>query len=248
MLEGDTKTGTWEIYNEDGKLSGYYKPFYENGKLSKEITTLASGAPSSINKSNKRTKRSYFTDRNNEFKGVILASNPLWLAAGRLPLCIEFYNQERLGHEFEFIGVRNPFFKADDDIATGKKFQRGYSVAIKQKFYNPGKVNMWYFGHEIRFTNLGHFVNQPWPANPDNVFTFNAGEQRIQYGIMLGYRIMKKNNAGGFTIDAFVSGDIGSRGFDVDSHYKSYFEEINQKKFATTMNFGLNFGNVFSFR
>jgi hypothetical protein len=161
---------------------------------------------------------------------------------------VEFYNQERLGHEFEFIGIRNPFFKADSEIATGKQFQRGYSVAIKQKFYNPRRVNMWYFGHEIRFTNVGHFVNRPLNINPDNVFTFNAVEQRIQYGVMLGYRIMKKNNAGGFTIDSFVSADIGYRHFDAEPRFASFFEELNQSKLATTFNVGLNFGNVFPFR
>lgn len=248
LLEGDVKTGTWEIYNEEGKLSGYYKPFYENGKIAKEIAALTPGKPSSINKVSKKNRRSYFNARNNEFKGVIMSSNPLWLAAGRIPVCVEFYSQERLGHEFEFIGIRNPFFKKDAEIATGKQFQRGYSVAIKQKFYNPRKVNMWYFGHEIRFTNLGHFVNQPLTINPDNVFTFNAAEQRVQYGVMIGYRIMKKNNSGGFTIDTFVSTDFGYRSFDVEPNFSSFFEELDQTKFATTFNFGLNFGNVFSFR
>jgi hypothetical protein len=84
--------------------------------------------------------------------------------------------------------------------------------------------------------------------NPDNVFTFNAVEQRVQYGVMLGYRIMKKNNSDGFTIDTFVSADFGYRSFDVEPNFSSFFAELGQSKFATTFNVGLNFGNVFSFR
>jgi len=249
-LEHDLKTGTWEIYEPDGRLSGYYRPFYDDRKLSAEITQLASKSSSTKKTASQKKGFTYFDPRFNEFQGVIFGSNPVWLAAGQLPLGIEFYLQERIGHEFEFIGIRNPFFKADLDIAPGKQYERGYSIAIKQKFYNPLKAGMWYFGQEVRFTNLGHFVNQNQvnSQNPDDIFTFNAVEQRIEWGALLGYRIMRRNNAKGFTIDAFISGDIGYRGFDVDPDYATYFEDLNQDKFSKTFHFGLNLGNVFSFR
>jgi antitoxin component YwqK of YwqJK toxin-antitoxin module len=249
-IEDDRKTGTWELYEADGKLSGYYRPYYDNRKLSDEITTLAGKSGAEKKKVTRKKGFTYFDPKYNEFQGVIFGTNPVWLAAGQLPLGIEFYLQERIGHEFEFIGVRDPFFKADSDIAPGKKFQRGYSVAIKQKFYNPLKAGMWYFGQEIRFTNLGHFVNQYQTGGqtPDDIFTFNAVEQRIEWGVLLGYRIMRRNNARGFTIDIFVSGDIGYRGFDVDPEFESYFDDLNQDKFAKTFHFGLNLGNVFSFQ
>ena len=248
QMEGDLKTGTWEIYEPDGKLSGYYRPFYDDKKLSAEITTLA--AKGTATKSSKKRARTYFDPRFNEFQGVIFGTNPVWLAAGRIPLGIEFYLQERMGHEFEFVGIRDPFFKADLKVPPGKLFDRGYSIAIKQKFYNPMKAGLWYFGHEIRFTNLGHFVNQKLPFNqgPDNTFTFNAVEQRIEWGALIGYRIMRRNNGKGFTMDAFISGDIGFRAFDVDPDYSTFFEAINQDAFSRTIHFGLNLGNVFSFR
>jgi antitoxin component YwqK of YwqJK toxin-antitoxin module len=249
-LEDDLKTGTWEIYENDGTLSGYYKPFYDDKKLSQEITQLA-GKSSSIDKKITRGKHfGYFDSHVNEFQGVIFGTNPVWLAAGRLPVGIEFYLEERIGHEFEFIGIRDPFFASDLSIAPGKKFERGYSIAIKQKFYNPLKVGMWYFGHEVRFTNLGHFenANQMGGQHPDFIFTFNAVEQRIEWGLLLGYRIMRRNNATGFTIDVFASGDIGYRGFNVDPEFLSYFQDLNQDKFSKTFHFGVNLGNVFSFR
>ncbi|MBL0744535.1 toxin-antitoxin system YwqK family antitoxin [Chryseolinea lacunae] len=249
-LEDDLKTGTWEIYEKDGKLSGYYRPFYDDQKLSQEIATLAN-KKGTVKKGQAASRRfGYFDSRFNEFQGVIFGTNPVWLATGRIPLGLEFYIQERIGHEFEFIGIRSPFFVADGSITPGKRFERGYSIAIKQKFYNPLKAGMWYFGQEIRFTNLGHFVNmkQVNSQNPDDIFTFNAVEQRIEWGAMLGYRIMKRNNATGFTIDAFISGDIGYRGFDVDPNFSSYFADLKQSPFSKSVHVGLNLGNVFSFK
>jgi hypothetical protein len=167
---------------------------------------------------------------------------------GQIPIGLEFYLEERLGHEFEFIGIRDPFFQSDQNIPVGKNFQRGYSVAIKQKFYNSLKIGVWYFGHEIRFTNLGHFANVMLPFIPDATFTASAVEQKIEYGPMLGYRLIRRPNTSGLTIDAFVSYNIGYRGFDVDPQYSSYFNSIDQSKFSHSFNFGLNFGNVFSYR
>jgi antitoxin component YwqK of YwqJK toxin-antitoxin module len=249
-MDGDLKTGTWEIYENDGKLSGYYRPFYDDKKLSAEITGLAEKVTPTKKATVQKKGFAYFDQRYNEFQGVIFGTNPLWLAAGEIPLGIEFYLQERIGHEFEFIGIRDPFFRADANVGAGKQYERGYSIAIKQKFYNPLKAGMWYFGQEIRFTNLGHFVNYRMPIspNPDDVFTFNAVEQRIEWGALLGYRVMRRNNAKGFTIDVFISGDIGYRAFDVDPDYATYFADINQDKFAKTFHFGLNLGNVFSYR
>src|SRR5690606_467616 len=128
-------------------------------------------------------------------KGVILGTNPLFMAGGWLPVGLEFYLQQRLGHAFEFIGIRDPFFKSDQNIVPGKNFIRGYSVAIKQKFYNPMKVGLWYFGHELRFTNLGHFTNVMLPQFPDFYFTASGVEQRIEYGPLLGYRLLQRGNA-----------------------------------------------------
>jgi antitoxin component YwqK of YwqJK toxin-antitoxin module len=245
-LEGDSKTGTWEIYENDGKLAGYYRPFYDNRKLGKEIVSLANkGEKSSGRHGNRLT---YFDARFNEFRGLILASNPVMVFAGRLPLSAEFYLQERLGHEFEFIGIRDPFFKSDLSIPAGKTFDRGYAICIKQKFYNQVKAGMWYFGHEIRFTNFGHFINEYISSTSMELYTFSAVEQRIEYGLLAGYRLMKRNNSRGFTIDAFVSADLGYRGFDVDKNFASYFQDLNQSKLSTSFHFGLNFGHVFSFR
>lgn len=246
-VEGEQKTGTWELYENDGNLSGYYRPFYDDRKLGKEIAALARTTKATKSASSAR-KLTYFDARFNEFRGVIIEGNPIMVFAGRLPVGVEFYLQERLGHEFEFTGIRDPFFKADATIPVGKKFERGYAICIKQKLYNEMKAGMWYFGHEIRFTNYGHFINQPVVPVSTELFTYSAVEQRIEWGLLVGYRIMQRNNARGFTIDAFFSGDIGYRGFDVDPTSAIYFQDLKQSKLSTTLHFGLNFGKVLSFR
>jgi antitoxin component YwqK of YwqJK toxin-antitoxin module len=243
-MEGDKKVGTWEIYDPYGKLTGYYRPYYDEQNLAEQIVQLS--------KENTRTSAkvrrgfSYFTERTNEFKGIILGGNPMLVFAGRLPMAVEFYNQERLGHEFEFTGIRDPFFVADHNIATDKPFRRGYSMAVRQKFYNPVRAGMWYFAHEIRFTNLGHFVNEE--IAPDNVITLSASEQRVQYGLLAGYRIMQRNNRKGFTLDLFVGCDIGYRNFDVSGVSQPYFVSVNQSPVAATFQGGLHIGHVFSAR
>lgn len=241
-LEDDRKVGTWEIYEPDGTLTGYYKPFYDQKKLTNEIVTLSQRNSTT----SKGSRFTYFDERSNEFRGVIVGGNPMFMFAGRFPFAVEFYSQERLGHEFEFIGIREPFFTADKNIATNKLFERGYAMVIRQKFYNPIKAGMWYFGHQLRFTNTSHFINNE--VTPGTVVTFSSAEQRIQYGVVLGYRIMQRNNAGGFTLDVFLTGDVGFRNFDTAPGNAEYFNEINQNKFAATLSLGLNIGNIFAHR
>jgi hypothetical protein len=106
---------------------------------------------------------------------------------------------------------------------------------------------MWYLGHELRFTNFGHFTNivsQP----QGSLITISAFEQRFEYGLMLGYRFLQRNNAKGITIDAFASVDAGYRNVDVDEEYTNLFESINQSNFVTSFHLGLNIGYMFSNR
>ncbi len=244
-MENEKRVGSWEIYERDGKLSGYYKPFYSGQPLGNEMAALAERETRTSVRGN---RFDYFDVRTNEFRGLILAGNPVLMFAGRLPVGIEFYSQERLGHEFEFIGIRNPFFQSDSRVATGKPFERGYEITVKQKFYNKERVGMWYFGHELRFTNQAHFMNIASPFLPVSTVTISASEQRIEYGLLLGYRIMQRNNASGFTIDMFASADAGYRAVDMRPEYEVNFSDIKQSKFVTSVHFGLNIGHVFANR
>jgi antitoxin component YwqK of YwqJK toxin-antitoxin module len=245
VIDNNRKVGTWEIYDRDGKLSGYYKPFYDEKKLGDAVISYE--GPQVLIPKRREARFTYFDARANEFRGWIIGGNPVLMFAGSFPMGIEFYSQERLGHEFEFIGIRDPFFQNDEKIAFGKLFRRGYEITLKQKFYNPIRAGMWYFGHEVRFTNLGHFANVSMSPS-SNIITISASEQRIEYGLLVGYRIMQRNNRNGFTIDIFSSADAGYRSVDVLPSQESYFQNIKQANLVTSFHVGLNMGYVFSNR
>ncbi len=252
QMEEGLRVGTWELYEPDGSLSGYYKPFYENNELANEINSLisksraAAAAPAPV----RNTRRSgfyYFQPRFPEYHSVIIGTNPMLSFVGRLPLAVEFYNQERLGHEFEFEAIRSPFYTSDSEVPEGTTYQRGYSIALKQKFYNELRMGMWYFGHEVRLTNISYFNNVNFPQSPNQLITVSASEQRAEYGIMLGSRLMQRNDGDGFTIDACIGYDLGYRVFDVDPTVEQYFSSQNQNNFSHSFRFVLNFGYSFSF-
>ncbi|MBL7866030.1 MAG: hypothetical protein JNK10_14200, partial [Cyclobacteriaceae bacterium] len=75
----------------------------------------------------------------------------------------------------------------------------------------------------------------------------SASEQRAEYGLMLGTRLMQRNNGDGFTIDACIGYDLGYRVFDVDPMVAPLFAGVNQNNFSHSFRFVLNFGYSFSF-
>lgn len=247
QIENDLRVGTWELYEEDGNLSGYYKPVYENKNLADAITAMAekSKVPFPMTTSKKSTRKfSYFDPMFPEYRSMIIQGNPVQMFVGALPLGIEFYNEARLGHEFSFDGIRDPFFTADGHVPLGKLFTRGYAFSLKQKFYNPMKAGMWYFGHEIRFTNLSHYTNvQLQPL----IITASAPEQRVEYGVLLGYRLMQHLAKDGFTIDAFVGYGLGYRNVSIDQQFQQDFTSVNTNHFSQSVRMGFNIGYSFSF-
>ena len=243
-IENDKRVGTWELYEQDGVLSGYYKPLYQDKELEKQINTLVarSKLPPIITNRRNGGGPKYFQSKLGEYKSMIIQANPLLMFLGSLPAGLEFYNQERLGHEISFEGIRNPFFTADTEVQDGLRYQRGYAVAIRQKFYNPTRFGMWYLAQNIKYTSLNHFVNVSTPISPAT-----ASELKFEYGLLIGCRLMSKNDGNGFTIDAFTGYNIGYRKIKIDDGFDTNFESLNNKKFSGTFQIGLNFGYSISF-
>lgn len=248
QMEEDRRVGTWELYESDGRLSGYYKPVYEGGALAQQITARvnppAVPAPA---RTERRTGFYYFKPLYTEYRGVIISTNPFLPLVHRLPVSIEFYNQERLGHEFEFEGIRNPFFESDGQVGRNRLYTRGYAIALKQKLYHHLPTGMWYFAHEVRFTNIGHFSNRDIVQGTPGLITASASEQRAEYGWQLGVRLMQFNDGDGFTLDGFIGYGIGFRSFDVEPLYQDIFASLNQRRLSQSFRFGLSLGYAFSF-
>ena len=247
-IEHDKKVATWELYDKSGKISGYYKPYYEQD-TPPELLAVGPVIKRKYGVADykfKTSKFKYFDSKINEFIGVIVGGNPIISLLGGFPVSLEFYMQERLGHEFEFTLIRNPFFKNDFRVPVDDVFKRGYSIGFKQKFYNPDdKFGMWYFGHGIYFTNLTHFANIQDLNTSTIVFTTSSEEQKIEYGAILGYRLKIRTTERGFTIDAHVGMSVGYRNFDLSETKPESYDFLNQTAFSNTFRAGLNIGYVF---
>lgn len=243
-IENDRRVGTWELYEQDGVLAGYYKPLYEDKDLEKQINALMARSKA-VPVPQTRTVQhgfGYFQRKFPEYQSVIVQGNPILSFLGSFPVGIEFYNQERLGHEFAFESVRDPFFAGDTKVQANKQYQRGYILSLRQKFYNDSRIGMWYFGHNIRFAQIGHYVNEM-----NNPIPANATEQRFEYGLLLGNRLMQRNDGNGFTLDAFIGAGVGFRKAYIDVSYNSEFNSLQKKNTLPVFQFGLNFGYSLSF-
>ncbi len=250
IIKEDKKIGTWELYENDGTLSGYYKPYYDqNGDLIEVVETETSKSrkpKSRIYRSKARGFR-YFDSRINEFHGIIVSANPFLSFVGRFPLGVEFYVQERIGHEFEFEGIRKPFFASGLEIPLDEVFSRGYSISLRQKFYNEAGNGLWYFGHELQFSSLNHNANILLPGGPEIQVKVSASEYSVRYHILTGYRLMESTVKKGFTVDIFGGIGVGFRHFDVDEEYSASFDELPQGQFPFSYRLGFNLGYTIAY-
>lgn len=259
-IEDGANTGLWELYKGDGSLEGYYRPYYEDStpvyKLVEKKTPRRGNyiKPEYKFKSNKSR---YFDPVINEYKGVILGTNPLAPLLGQIPLSFEYYIEERLGYEILVTVLRNPFFKGSDQVELNKLFNRGFNVSLRQKFYQPESgFGMFYFGHEVRLTSLNHYANViDSVASPAVKNRINAKETKFEYALFVGDRWMAlfgeryKNNSLGFTIDAYLGFGFGYRlyqeKFPNEPAYREIFSDLNDSKFVISPRIGLNIGFVF---
>ena len=257
-IENGIKTGIWKLYNNDGSLAGYYKTFYEDDKPVFRIVENSDsiGSPLDYEKPEylfKKQKIRYFRPQINEFKGIIIGTNPVAMIAGSIPFTVEYYMQERLGYELQYSIIRDPFFTSDANIDLNKDYQRGYSIALKQKFYSKDrKLGMTYFGHEFRFTTVDHFANINDSLNIVNSSVLGAGEKRFEYSIIGGYRFLKDAGDIGITIDIFTGIGFGYRDFSKDypelESFENIFSDVKKSKWSVPVRLGVIIGYSFKGR
>lgn len=260
QIRDGVNVGLWELYKGDGSLAGYYRPYYEDSKPVYKLVEKPAPKRGDYIKpayKYKSYKSRYFDPVINEYKGIILATNPLATFMGQLPLSFEYYIEERLGYEILVTLLRDPFYKSAESVELNEVYDRGFNAAVKQKYYHPeGRFGMFYFGHEVRLTSLNHYANviDSISLPPVNE-KINTKETKFEYALFVGDRWMAlfgeryKNNSLGFTIDAYIGFGFGYRLYEEkytsNPSYDEIFKNVNSSKFVISPRLGLNIGFVF---
>ncbi len=254
-IKEEKKIGEWKLYDKNGQLAGFYKPIYEEAPpvyktsetIEEDLERVKYDKPEYL--FIKRDIR-YFTPTINEYKGGIVAFNPLLTLIGQFPFSLEHYTQERLGYELQFIWIRDPFFQSKSSININKNYERGFGIKFRQKFYHrEGSLGMPYFAHELAYTRITHEANILDSAGVEMVNQkISANEKRFEYGITVGSRWVRNSGNGGFTVDVFIGVGIGirdyKRNYASNSDFDLIFNDINQSKTSVPFIFGINFGFI----
>ncbi|NQZ78231.1 MAG: hypothetical protein HRT61_19315 [Ekhidna sp.] len=252
LLKEDKRVGEWTLYNPDQTIAGTYRPIYENEKpIFKTRVSEEKQVKETIDKPNyhpeKRGLR-YFLPRVNEYKGIIIATNPLWLLNDQIPVSIEYYIQERLGYELQIDVNRSPFFTPDDQVDDYQVYRRGAQLHFRQKFYHSDtKSGMFYFGHELNFKYQNSQVNHVDTLIIQQPRIFgNLVESSYGYSILIGNRWMRDAGKSGITIDVFLGAGIAARSFrkqyEDSQVLDNYFDQEIKSTIHFPVSFGLNIG------
>jgi len=264
-IKNGRNVGNWELYKEDGTVAGYYKPIYEEDKPVFKVgnETIEIAEQGDYMKPDYRYKKRYnryFSPVINEYRGLIIATDPFAMILGSLPLSLEYYFQERMGYEIQFSIIRDPFFKNGNSIEPYMLYKRGFSIAVRQKFYHQEMgIGMLYFANELRYSYVDHYFNALDSANLADQITYRVSstESLYEYSFLVGNRWMKlygetwnmKSKQSGITIDIFIGIGLGYRDFKKNYSDNPFndkiFDDLRQSNFSITPRFGVNFGYVF---
>jgi len=254
-LKEDKRIGEWKLYNPDGSTAGTYHPIYEDEKpIFKSRISEDPVQRESYEKPEYKFKRKgfkYFQPTINEYRGVILATNPAWLISERLPISLEYYMQERLGYELQVDILREPFFRSDQDIDVYEVYRRGSKIQLRQKFYGPDRaLGMTYFGHQLSFRYLNHQVNHIDTTIVNATINRYGSliETGYSYGIFVGNRWMRDAGNAGLTLDMFIGISVERRFFNKKYEpiqaLDNYFDREIKSAVHFPVVFGINLGFV----
>ncbi len=247
-IENEKRIGEWEFYSSDGSIAGIYTPVYKNERFF-YVTKAPQGLDKKKVKNHPQKKGlRYFLPRLNEYKSLIIATNPIWIIENRLPFSFEYYIQERLGYEIQVEIYRNPFFKNHNDIGDYQVYKNGIRFHFKQKFYHTNSnIGMFYFGHALTFNYMTSHLNHLDTLIFQQPRLFGQLEE-ISYGysIIIGDRWITNVSRSGFTIDFFIGIGIEFRSFNKKHKpnpvLHNYFNEEIKSSIHFPITFGLNIG------
>ena len=244
------RVGIWKMYKKNGDFSGFYKVYYENEKPVYKIVNkneFQERENSDKPEFRFRVKRfRNFEPQVNEFKALIIATNPLAPLNGSIPVSLEYYIQERLGYDLQLTYIRNPFFSSYNSLSVGEEQAHGFSFALKQKFYQPeDKLGMFYYGQEVRASPIQHYHNTGEPTIGENGMV-GLQELRLEYSVIFGNRLTKDAGKSGFTLDVFLGMGAGyrfiNRNYNTQDLPHSVFTEFNGSRITVPIRFGFNMG------
>ncbi len=260
-LKNAEKEGVWKLYDKEGSLSGYYVASQDkdnsrnpglNVDFSAEpIRQVQPKTPAGSRVKKKGTPLRFFYSSPNEFRAIVVLTNPLSIFLNTAPVSVEYYMEQRLGYEIGYAFIRNPFFERFSSRALELPYGNGFWADIKQKFYLPRRqYGMLYFAHEARYTQVGYkakFLIDP--LDPQSISLTRANVQRYEYTLMLGNRVMKKSDVQGFVIDLFLGIGLGYRVVTVPSfdngRIQTIFAELDETRLFPSYRLGFNIGYAF---
>ncbi len=255
VIRDDRKVGIWELYEQNGELAGYYKPYYEGENegfwlaneeeeqkaLSAKKRNVRIGSYSYKSSGNR-----YFRSKINEHRSYIINYNPVAVFYNMFPVTLEYYMNERLGYEVLLQYLRDPFLKEFSNIAEGRTYSQGFSASVRQKFYQRSTdFGVPYFAHELRYTVLQH------SANINEKSVLGGIESKYEYAVLIGVRYFKNMQDNGFTADVFLGAGMGYRNFkDTYStiNLNDPFKNLNTNSLSLSLRAGFHLGYTFKTR
>lgn len=260
-MNNGEKEGVWKLYDKEGTLSGYYvasaggdnsRSPGENSDFSAEpVRQVQPKEPSGSRIRKKTAPLRFFYSSPNEFRAIVVLSNPLSVFLNFAPVSVEYYMEQRLGYEVGYGFIRNPFFERFSERGLELPYGNGFWTDIKQKFYlRKRQYGMLYFAHEARYTQVGYkakyLVDQ---SNPQSLALARASVQRFEYTLLLGNRVMKKSDVPGLVLDLFLGIGLGYRIVDIpdsgQGRIQTIFAELDETRIFPSYRLGFNIGYAF---
>lgn len=230
-IEDNQKVGTWELYDENTKLVGYYKPVYEEepsfftAASTKEMRLFTNADFEKPEYLFRSRQTNYFTKRLNEYKGVIIETNPLYTILGAFPLSIEYYLQERMGVQFLIAFLRKPFFGRSSGVEENELFHNGAFISLRHKFYHKDReLGMPYFAYDLSYSyrRMGeNFEGE----------TAYMNRNKLSIGLTGGSRWQFLPDDKGFSLDIYAGIGLGYKlhgNIDTDSQQSGFVSLIEQ--------------------
>jgi antitoxin component YwqK of YwqJK toxin-antitoxin module len=253
FLDDDKRVGEWKMYNSDGEFTGTYHPIYESNAIdnpkksnNKRDSTNINDAAISEYKFKRKDIR-FFRPIINEMDGWIFATNPFAMILDHLPVSIENYKQERLGHELQYRWNRDPFMVSDENINLNQVFLRGHSIYLRQKFYSREQpYGMIYLSHHLFGTINKQKIRTQEQGGFRELLMSEAQETLYGYGLTLGWRWMLDAGETGLTFDSYLGTTIARRTWEItkteDITAVPILSDQDQEPLFFPLSFGINIG------